>query len=725
MGDNTTPTDKQLVQFYGTDAICWDAALRRAITNPHIPSLSRRQTSLEYARIKHWIGEFSNPVAHPDGLVAVAEIDDVDPWIVRHANWLKWLECDSSRLLWVSGPPGKNTPYLIHFLELLCDIMDSRNSIERNEWLTAEHPGCGKSSLASRAVKSTAESQHSKAVVVSHAFQSEVSTLHRSPVSLAASILDQLLLSTRFISQSQQKILDKLAHLYNQYGSRPGDCPFERMWALCIPLLKSESDFILIIDGLDECAFNHAGQVSSLLDQISALLSSTIGRAAIFTRPNPMFGVGTFSQPLDCEIRITVEDTLSELNAFCNSASAKLWLLPRPLQLEVAERARANAHGSFLWATLFFEKLNNIFDIRTFTRAMDEFPDNCWDFHVRAWCHRVSELGANEKALCQNIMLIILGARRRLTLGEIEDATGLFPTSTQFIISSFCQPLVQVIDDGLQLSHGSVRDFLPDGEFTQSQQDSVLARRCLDFLLKDDYAREDRIGQYLKRNGGIDGSTQGHEKNFYDYAARNWHIHLTALPFPDPTLLVLADRFLRAFQFVTWAEYSYTDTRNFQAIRSTEIALTAWFKSLPENHRSLLHLNDYFERPYSDLSKTYKEKSDDNALQLLALMHLGFYYFGQGRMPEAARVLTEACTGLCELLGQLHPLSVRARWDAESTFLFDGRLRKDGEVYDGLAEDQHKAAEDECPRRLPKSVRRAQSEYLSSDSEAEPCGMLL
>ncbi|KAF4472625.1 hypothetical protein FALBO_492 [Fusarium albosuccineum] len=593
----------------------------------------------------------------------------------------------------------------------------SENLVQGREWLTVELTGCGKSTLAYRVVESLTKTQHSKAII-SHAFQSNVSTQHRSLVCLAASIVDQLLPPTNPISESHQNILNKLVTLCHQYKSRPGDCPFEQLWALCVSLLEDERDFILVIDALDECTFNHPNQAYSLLKKISKLLGSTTGRIVIFTRPSPILGVGTTSNPLNHEVRITVEDTLFELEEFCELASAKLSLLPRPLQSRVADHAKANAKGSFQWVTLLFQRTSNICDMEALTRVLDEFPENCWDLYVETWHHQVGELGAYEKGLCHNIMLILLAARRRLTLGEIEDAMGLFPNVAQFIISSFCQPLIQVTDAGLQLSHASVRDFLLDGEFAQSEPDAVLARRCLDFLLKDEYAREDRIGQRLRRNVGLGGSTQDPEKSFYDYAARNWYIHLTALPSPDPILLELANKFLRSPQFAHWAEYSYTDAGDFQAIRSTEIALTVWSKKLPENDRALLHLNEFFERPYTDLSRIYKEKSDDNVLQWLALMHLGFYYFDKGRMTEMTRVRMEVSAGLCELLGRRHPLALRARSDAAYTFLFNGRLLKARQLYEDVVKDQRKVTDDEDPSPFFTLVYQAQAEYLSTDSEA-------
>ncbi|KAL2681115.1 hypothetical protein Neosp_008718 [[Neocosmospora] mangrovei] len=473
---------------------------------------------------------------------------------------------------------------------------------------------------------------------------------------LAASILDQLL-PRDLVTQTQKDVFEKLVSLYHQYRLHSYECPFEELWDHCASLLKSERRFILLIDALDECNFDHADQFQGFLDRILDLLSSTTGRIVIFTRPCPVFGVGITRELKEGEIRIRIQDTLPEINAFCDSASAKL-PLPKELQLKVANRARAGAQGSFLWASVFLRSFTNVLDKNHVMEIINVFPDNCWGLYVKTWRERVSELEPHVQDNCRSILLILLGARQKFSLEDIEDSLGLLPNAAQRICK-FCQPLVHVVDGVLHLSHASVREFLLNDDkktqtacisISKSEPDETLARTCLKYLLRENYAHTDRIGQRLRRNIGLGGSTEGLEQNFYNYAARNWYIHLAALSNPDPDLLKLADEFLHAIQFAYWAEYSYADAGDFQAIRLTEIALHIWMKDLPDDDRALLHLDDYFECPYRDLTRVYREKSDDEVLQWLALMHLGFYYFDKGKMTEMAQVRHRVAAGLSELL---------------------------------------------------------------------------
>jgi tetratricopeptide (TPR) repeat protein len=518
------------------------------------------------------------------------------------------------------------------------------------------------------------------------------------------------------VNECQKRIFKQLVPLCNQYKSRFEDCPFEQLWPLCVSLLAEERDFYLVIDALDECSLDHPRQATGLLKHISEILDFATGKIIIFSRPSRLLGVGTTSKVPSDEIRINEEDTRSEIAALCDLAAAGL-SVPKEMQLQVASNAKSRARGSFLWVKLLVKKLERIRVVEAFQKTLDEFPDDCWGVYTKSWEDGLKDLDENDKLDCRNVLLLLLGARRQFELGELDDALGLIPDSAQFIVSTLCQPLVQVVDSSVQLSHASVRDFLLNGEttdvgFSVSEPDATLARRCLDFLLKDEYAQKDRIGQFLRRNVGYGGSANNKESGFYEYAARNWNIHLTALSSPGPNLLRLAGRFLRAPQFAYWAEYSITDVGDFQAIRSTEISLTVWLKTLPSRDKSLLNLDSYFELSYTTLNRAYKDNDDDKILQWLALMHLGFYYFDKGRMAEMATVRQDVATGLSELLGRRHPLVLQGASDATYTFLFNGQLQKAQRLYAEVANDQRKVVDEDNPNPFFTEVFQAQAEYL-------------
>ncbi|CCT73958.1 uncharacterized protein FFUJ_09206 [Fusarium fujikuroi IMI 58289] len=642
-----------------------------------------RKMRMDTSQIYNCISALASPVANrPKGL-DVAASDAQPKWLTTHPTYQKWRANRFPSPLWIVGKPG-----------------------------------AGKSVLAHQTSSSLSQSGHT---VFTHAFQCNVSSQKRGRASLPISILAQLLPSTYPVQDFQTQVFTKLVPSYNQYKPRFEECPFEQLWPHCITLLEKEGDFVLLIDAIDECNFSNHAQADELLECFQQVLDRTSGKIIIFSRPSDMFGFGTSSEPPMNEIRITEEDTLPEIMAFCASALRNLKFTDE-MKLQVTSRLNRDANN-FLWATKFLQQLETARKMETFKAVVEDWPNDIWGVYTKVWLDRLSSLDDENKSICQEIFLMLLGARREFKIDELDAALGLIPGSgiAKFITSTHCQPLIQVFDGSVSLSHASVRDFLLSGvlgdiRFSKSGPDATLARKCLEFLIREIYGSQDRIGQRLRKNIGAGVSDPSDDKSFYEYAARYWYIHLTALSAPDQSLLELANKFLHLLHFAYWAEYSITDSGDFQAIRSTEITLTVWSNSLSCRDRSLIHLDDYFECPYRNLARVFKENEEDKELQWLALMHLGFYYYDKGRMTEMAEVRRKVAAGLKDLLGPRHPLALQASADAAYTFLFNNELREAQRLFAELASVQREVGGPDDASSYFTLVFKAQAEYLMLDS---------
>ncbi|KAF5606654.1 tetratricopeptide-like helical [Fusarium subglutinans] len=638
---------------------------------------------MDISQIHDCISPLASPIAsRPQGF-DVAASDAQPKWLTTHPTYQKWLVNKFPSPLWIVGKPG-----------------------------------VGKSALAHQTSSTLSQSGHT---VFTHAFQSNASSQKRDRASFPISILTQLLPSTYPVQDFQEQVFTKLVPSYYQYKSRFEDCPFEQLWPHCVTLLEKEREFVLLIDAIDECNFGNRGQAEELLECFQQVLDRTSGKIAIFSRPNDMFGFGTSSRLHMNEIRITKEDILPQIMAFCDTALSKL-KFTEEMKLQVTSRLKRDAN-SFLWATKLLQQFKTTLKMGTFEAILENWPNDIWGIYTNVWLDRLSSLDDESKSSCQDIFLMLLGARRDFKIDELDDALGFIPDSgiAQFITSTHCQPLIQVVDGSVSLSHASVRDFLLSGgigdtRFSKSAPDATLARKCLEFLIREAYASQDRIGQRLRKNIGVGGSDPTDDETFYEYAARYWYIHLTALSSPDQSLLELANKFLHLLQFAHWAEYSIRDIGDFQAIRSTEMTLTVWLKSLSHRDRSLIHLDDYFEFPYRKLARVFKDYEEDKELQWLALMHLGFYYFDKGRMAEMAEVRRKVAAGLKDLLGPRHPLALRAAADAAYTFLFNNELPKAQRLYAELAYAQREVGGPDDASSYFTLVFKAQAEYLMLDS---------
>ncbi|RFN52133.1 hypothetical protein FIE12Z_3685 [Fusarium flagelliforme] len=614
------------------------------------------QKNLDVATIHSYIDSMANFItARPCNFVAAAS--DAQPkWLKENPKYQTWLKSQSPEMLWIVGKLG-----------------------------------CGKSVLAQQTCTELSETRHT---IITHAFQSNVSTQQRGANSLAASIISSLLPKSCPVDESTESILKQLLRLQNQYKSRLEDCPFDDLWPQCVPLLRSNPEFVLIIDAIDECIFDNSTKAKEFQSHLAGVLYGTKGKILIFSRPNCMFEVTSHPNLHIDQVQIAEADTQPEIDTFIDAAAAEL-PLSEELKSQVTTRAKQCSGGSYLWTDLFLREFIRTRDMATFYANLNNPPDSYWSFYTKIWKDRLNDMNDDDKCKCQDIFQILLGARRQFSLDEIEDALDLIPGcgNGHFLISTFCQPLIEVQDSKVKLGHASVRDFLLSEEvsdvgFSTSDPDATLAQKCLEFLLRDIYAQQDRIGQLLRKNLGVGASESSQDTGFYEYAARNWYKHLTALSSPDRNLLELAGRLIRSLQFAYWAEYSITDMGDIQAIRSTEISLTVWLGKLPVADRSLLHLEDYFEISYKSLHRAFRHKSEDKELQWLALMQLGFYYFDKGKMAQMAAVRERVAAGLTDLLGRRHPLALRASSDAAYTFLFNNELRKAQKIYSDVAEDQ-------------------------------------
>ncbi|KAJ4122983.1 hypothetical protein NW768_009974 [Fusarium equiseti] len=637
-------------------------ATKRAMIEAYEAYESRKkgesQKNLDIAKIHSYIDSMANFItARPCNFVAAAS--DTQPrWLKENPKYQTWLNSQSPEMLSIVGKLG-----------------------------------CGKSVLAQQTCTELSETRH---ITISHAFQSNVSSQQRGSNSLAASIISSLLPTSCPVDESEQSILKQLLRLQNQYKSQLEDCPFDDLWPHCVTLLRRNPEFVLIIDALDECIFDNSTKAQEFQKHLVDVLDGTKGKILIFSRPSYMFGVTSHPNLHRDLIQIAEADTQSEINTFIDAAAAEL-PLSEEFKSQVTTRAKQCSGGSFLWTELFLRQFIKTRDMAAFYANLNNPPDSYWSFYTKIWKDRLGDMNDDDKSKCQDIFQILLGARRQFYINEIEDALDLIPGcgNGHFLISTFCQPLIQVQDDKVMLGHASVRDFLLSEEvsgvgFSTSQPDATLARKCLEFLLRAIYAQQDRIGQLLRKNLGAGVSDTSQDKGFYEYAARNWYKHLTALSSPDRNLLELAGRLIRSLQFAYWAEYSITDMGDIQAIRSTEISLTVWLEKLPVADRPLLHLEDYFEMPYKSLHKAFRDNSEDKELQWLALMQLGFYYFDKGKIAQMAAVRERVAAGLIELLGRRHPLSLQASSDAAYTFLFNNKLRKARKIYSEVADDQLK-----------------------------------
>lgn len=557
------------------------------------------------------------------------------------------------------------------------------------------YAGSGKSNIAER-VFDAYKSLHPGHKILFHAFHANMSAEERSPLTFAASLTDQLLSQCGCYSEEQHAAFEALKSMVTRFKLFPRDCPFDQLWEVCWKLLKAEDKLIVILDAMDEGSFSKS-ELQAVLENLKELSSLSHSKVIILSRPALALELEpSFKVCCNC-LRISPENTAEELNPLCDRLSKKLGV-SEDFQRLAAERAKKHAQGSFLWVQLYFQHLNSAhYEKDTIQRIeTDSPPKTIIEFYLETWETQNKKRGEYDRRVRREIYCLLLGARHQLTLQDISEATDLRFDRLKHIISKWCQPLISIDGDYPYLMHASVRDFLLDRDDTNSgprikteESDAVLARRCLEFLLKPVYKSPDAIGRKLRSNLGLDASAgEPDRSSFYDHAARHWVVYLTALDSPEKPLLDLAAKFLHSAQFAYWAEYSYRDAGDFQAIRATYIRLGAWARKLGPAQRGALGLESYYSKAYQDLHEIYQGRGNDKTLPWLPLMQLGMFYFDTGRIDEMDTIRSSVSQGLSKVLGTRHPLTLRARSEAAYAPMMKGDVRNAHQMYLEVAKDQ-------------------------------------
>lgn len=133
--------------------------------------------------------------------------------------------------------------------------------------------------------------------------------------------------------------------------------------------------------------------------------------------------------------------------------------------------------------------------------------------------------------------------------------------------------------------------------------------------------------------------------------------------------------FLTSRQFVFWSEYVTDLKRDAVPVAGAERQLIAWHDTLDSDRRDKLYpLKCYFVVPYRAVASAYMEAGVDRILGWLALMRLGNFYMTRGNKTDANEVRERVANGLREILGERHPLVLKAEDDVAWQHMWAGDL---------------------------------------------------
>jgi hypothetical protein len=270
----------------------------------------------------------------------------------------------------------------------------------------------------------------------------------------------------------------------------------------------------------------------------------------------------------------------------------------------------------------------------------------------------------------REILLLLFGARRPLSIDEVSVALALEPFTSKMDedalpfdalpfdafehLSTISYPFVVIHEGYLQLVHLSFKEFLsrspsvddsvPQGHqihMTSDASNSYIVRKCFARLSEDQYREHNRIEAFLRKNVYSEGASvedidrlSAAPDILYEYAALNWHIHLTELTKPEANILTLAQTFLHGIEFVSWAEFIYDKEKDYSLLAKVLSLLKPWYSNLPSGSKPLIDVQDFFAGQYRILSKFYKSDGSDQNLTWLCLSTRRFLFCDQRRRPS-------------------------------------------------------------------------------------------
>jgi tetratricopeptide (TPR) repeat protein len=170
------------------------------------------------------------------------------------------------------------------------------------------------------------------------------------------------------------------------------------------------------------------------------------------------------------------------------------------------------------------------------------------------------------------------------------------------------------------------------------------------------------------------------ESPLYSYAARYFQEHVAAILSPPQDLIDLLIGFLHGTEFVTWSENvsEMIKQAGFGSQVKVLKRLSTWAKFLPEPIKSRIPLDDFFERPHSQLSEIFRDQFEDPLLQYLPVVRIGDYYNAAGQSAEAWQKAYDSkelvVSRTSDLLGNEDPLVLRFRTSFVQEFFWKKRF---------------------------------------------------
>jgi tetratricopeptide (TPR) repeat protein len=416
----------------------------------------------------HWLAPFNGLVKEQFLRVRNRCDRNTLEWAEELPEFQNWMSGDSAhRILWIRGPPGFGKSTLAgHYIHLL----------------EKRYP---KSVLYFFCVRGT------------HISLMKVRDMIRA-LACQLSGLDENVLSRLEMLKAQNFALDE----DKKTGIR---LLFQQL--LEVPLSNMKRDIYIIVDGLDEVDTEAKDTHDRSKDGaeleidifIRALAEIATTRLLFLSRPDTKFSA--LSKHNSTIKTVGPSDNVNDIEKYVTGVLANSNRLQNFFDLEKVEPVNfllRKANGVFLWVAISLNTLQRIEGQGKFKQELESLSQASGDMEklYRNILERVDE---NSRKWIQNILKWVVGARRLLTMVELQeilehslqDKLGDFQNFIEIRCGSILQILTAEDERGsrVQLIHDTFRSFLLDGKncptdyhIDEWKNDAFIASECLHYL---------------------------------------------------------------------------------------------------------------------------------------------------------------------------------------------------------------------------------------------------
>lgn len=435
----------------------------------------------------------------------------------------------------------------------------------------------------------------------------------------------------------------------------------DQVWSLLFAICKTEP-IDLVLDAFDEIS-----DQKMLLSYILSLGAAV--RVTIFSRIKPMSGLDSI---VSQSITISRNDVEPDIDIMIRASlvSSDIFLASQDKQTLEYVRARVleRAAGVFIWARLAVDGLDQLQTVGEVAEHIDSCPESISVMYKEA-LRRLSQFPPKQHERALRLLGWVASSRRALSLGELEDALVLTPSTVQIadkdrIISirsviSKCHPLIEIDTETseVRVCHYSVKEFIMGLSPSEALKAGFTPRSST--TLGSELSKSNGILclQYLnmeslRRDWADDASQALMAKTYplFEYAVCYWLDHLLD---GSPDILSLGK--LRDFlagqgagmwlkEFITFQQHTLGHSHYGSVIMALERRLANWERSalsaadVPE--RSSIMSNVLFhallEQRVLQQAKLFGSR---DLATLEAYRALYMHYSWRGRLEEAEKVL--------------------------------------------------------------------------------------